>query len=313
MSKLFISYRRADSAAITGRIRDRLVAHYGADALFMDIDDIPLGADFRQYIDGIFRQSDILLAVVGSHWAGADQEGRSRIASERDLVRIEVHTALQAKMAVIPILVDGARMPDANDLPDGLKELAARNAAELTSGRDFDAQMERLIRSIDRMLAERGKTVPVKASGQSPNGNAQATPAVAAQRRLWHVAVYLFSPAVFVILTHYLIVMKFDLNSVYLRLAVIAISLAVGFDLRRRGGLGLVPALVFAASSGLIAVATILSVVGLIDQRPIMPADAGEWQEAAEYFVSIVLATLAGNLLARVMNRLEFPKADRLY
>jgi TIR domain len=152
MSKIVISYRRADSAAISGRIFDRLASHYGDDAVFMDIDKIPFGTDFREHIRKVLLEGDILLAVIGPNWLGKGADGTSRIKDEADPVRVEVETALRQKTRMIPVLVDGASMPSTADLPDALRDLAYLNAAPLDVGRDFRAHMDRLIRSIDEVL-----------------------------------------------------------------------------------------------------------------------------------------------------------------
>src|SRR5215469_7600387 len=90
MVKIVISYRRRDTEAITGRIFDRLVANYGRDAVFRDIDNIPPGIDFRAHITDALAQCDILLAIVGRQWTGrSGRAGHARIDDENDLVRIE--------------------------------------------------------------------------------------------------------------------------------------------------------------------------------------------------------------------------------
>src|SRR5262245_6875292 len=125
MPRMFLSYRRADAAAITGRIFDRLVARYGRDVVFMDIDDIPIGTDFKKYVDGILRKCDVLLAVVGTKWLGAEVVGTPRIFVEADPVRNELLSALRLNIPIIPVLVDGAKMPEEKDLPNDLKMLLA--------------------------------------------------------------------------------------------------------------------------------------------------------------------------------------------
>jgi TIR domain len=152
MSKIIISYRRADSAATAGRIFDRLAGHYGDDAVFMDVDKIPFGTDFREHIRKVLAGGDILLAVIGPNWLGKAADGTSRIKDEADPVRVEIETALRQKTRIIPILVEGASMPGVADLPEGLRDLAYLNAAPVDVGRDFRAHMERVIRSIDGML-----------------------------------------------------------------------------------------------------------------------------------------------------------------
>jgi len=152
MPKIIISYRRADSGVITGRIRDRLAQHYGDDSVFMDIDNIPFGMDFRKNIADALAKNDILLAVIGPDWLGAASSGPGRIHDQDDPVRIEVETALQRGIPTIPVLVGGASMPKADDLPDSLKSLSFHNAAEVDSARDFHAHMDRLIGSMDAAL-----------------------------------------------------------------------------------------------------------------------------------------------------------------
>ena len=133
MAKIFLSYRRQDSAGVAGRIYDRLRAHFGKDAVFMDIDSIPFGADFREHIDAAVGQCDVVLAVIGTKWAG-ETNGHRRLDDPRDFVRIELESALHRNLPVIPILIDHARMPGEADLPPSLARLAFRNAIDVDQG-----------------------------------------------------------------------------------------------------------------------------------------------------------------------------------
>src|SRR5579862_4367431 len=151
MPKIVLSYRRTDSAGIAGRIFDHLVAHYGKDAVYMDIDNIPYGVDFREHIGEALNASDALLAVVGPHWLTPDETGVVRIQEETDFVRVEIETALKKGIPVIPVLIDRTPMPKPTELPEGLSAFAFRNAADIDSGRDFQAHMDRLLRSMDRL------------------------------------------------------------------------------------------------------------------------------------------------------------------
>ena len=180
MPKIVISYRRQDSEAITGRIRDRLANQYGEQSVFMDIDSIPFGADFRERIGEALRQTDILIAVIGPRWTGVQKGGRSRIREENDPVKIEVEHALERGIPVIPILVNKSTIPGSADLPDGLKELSYRNAATVDSGRDFHQHMDRLIRSMDQILSSRAKANNVaEAATTSPSADLAAEPSSA--------------------------------------------------------------------------------------------------------------------------------------
>lgn len=160
MPKITVSYRRDDLEAITGRIFDRLVAHYGKSAVFRDIDNIPAGVDFRKHIDEALQETDALIVVIGRRWMGSAKPGNSRIQDEIDPVRIEVESALKRGVAVIPVLVGGARMPTAAQLPASLEELAFRNAVRVDTGQDFDHHADRLLRAMDRTLGYARADVP---------------------------------------------------------------------------------------------------------------------------------------------------------
>ena len=126
--KLFISYRRDDSAGYAGRVHDRLQREFGGNLLFMDVDSIPLGTNFVKVLGEEVAKCDTLLAVIGPGWLDArDEKGNRRLENPDDFVRIEIGTALKRDIPVIPILPDGTRVPKADQLPDDLKELALRN------------------------------------------------------------------------------------------------------------------------------------------------------------------------------------------
>jgi hypothetical protein len=154
MPRIVISYRRADTDVMAGGIRDRLADHYGEAAVFMDIDNVPFGKDFRTHISEAVAGSDVLLVVIGRRWLGAAKGRTSRIAEEADFVRLEVETAMGSGVPIIPILVGTARMPAPSQLPESLRQFAYINAAPVDTGRDFHLHMERLIRSLNQLLAD---------------------------------------------------------------------------------------------------------------------------------------------------------------
>ena len=182
MPKILVSYRRSDSQAIAGRIFDRLSARYGDESVFMDIDNIPFGIDFREHIQSALAQGDLLIAVIGPRWLGASADG-ARIREEADPVRVEIEAALRQKMAIVPVLVDGASMPKPEELPDTLKEFAFINAAPIDIGRDFRQHMERLIRTMDQILAPRAAARSGVAAGAAPSPTVPAAPV--RSRKLW--------------------------------------------------------------------------------------------------------------------------------
>jgi hypothetical protein len=149
-SKIFISYRRDDSLVSTGRLYDRLKAHFGAESIFMDIDTIEPGLDFVDAIDQAVSSCDLHIAVIGPRWSTASGEkSHHRLDDPEDFVRLEIAAALRRGIRLIPASVEGASMPRASDLPDNLTSLVRRNATELSYAR-FDADVDRLIRSVER-------------------------------------------------------------------------------------------------------------------------------------------------------------------
>jgi uncharacterized membrane protein YhaH (DUF805 family) len=158
---IILSYRREDTAWIAGRVHDRLKDHFGEDNVFMDIDSIPFGLDFREHIQDSLDRCDILVAIIGPRWATPDEGGKLRLTDETDWVRIEIEAALAKKIPVIPVLIDGTTLPAPTDLPEGLRNLAFRQAAPVDSARDFHPHMDRLIKSMDKLLeAKHGKPKP---------------------------------------------------------------------------------------------------------------------------------------------------------
>jgi formylglycine-generating enzyme required for sulfatase activity len=160
MPKVFISYRRQDSADVTGRLHDRLDAQFGRESVFMDIDSIPFSVDFRKRLNDAVQQTDVLLAVIGDHWLDASFEkgpkiGKRRLEDPNDYVRIEIESALSLGIPVVPILVGRASMPSESDLPGGLKELAYKNAAEARSGPNFHVNVDRLIRGLEDLVTDK--------------------------------------------------------------------------------------------------------------------------------------------------------------
>ncbi|MFK7892974.1 MAG: toll/interleukin-1 receptor domain-containing protein [Granulosicoccus sp.] len=128
MSKIFISYRRTDSADVTGRIGDRLRLHFGSDNVFTDVDDIPLGVDFRAVLDAAVSQCDVVLVVIGRDWVSStNKAGELRLSDPADFVRIEIESALRRDIPVIPLLVRGAGMPQPSPLPEPIKQLPFPN------------------------------------------------------------------------------------------------------------------------------------------------------------------------------------------
>jgi len=153
MSRIFISYRRNDSAGHAGRLFDRLGARLGKDSVFMDVEGIEAGLDFVDTIEAAVGSCDVLLAVIGREWLDVkDSQGRRRLDDPHDFIRLETATALARHIRVIPVLVEGATMPLEASLPDVLQPLARRQAVELRDNR-WEDDVENLIQVLTRLLA----------------------------------------------------------------------------------------------------------------------------------------------------------------
>ena len=152
MPKIFICYRREDSIWQAQRIYDNLVDHFGYESVVFDIDTIPLGADFRGYLNKEVGKCDILLAVIGDKWL---EILKQRLDEPNDFVRIEIQAALEREIPVVPILVGGKSVPSEKDLPPELANLSYKQAAEVRAGADLQPHLKRLIDGLDRMFFER--------------------------------------------------------------------------------------------------------------------------------------------------------------
>ncbi len=157
MRKVFISYRRADSAQWANKLYGHLSMRFGKDLVFQDVDNIKPGDDFLNTIQQELESSQVFLVIIGPHWL-IDAQGHRRLDNAQDVLRMEVTEAVSSKGKVIPVLVGGASMPSLDDLPYPLKPLASREAISLRNEEwvpDIEALIERLreiiLPTIDQM------------------------------------------------------------------------------------------------------------------------------------------------------------------
>jgi hypothetical protein len=156
MDSIFLSYRRDDSEGQAGRLYDDLVADFGSDSVFMDVAAIQPGRDFRKSIDQSLNSCGVFLSLIGKSWLTAkDTSGQRRLDDPADFVRIETAAALKRDIPVIPVLVQGASAPKSDQLPDDLKELAFRNAVELTHAR-WASDIQVLIKALRPHISQSG-------------------------------------------------------------------------------------------------------------------------------------------------------------
>jgi len=164
MATIFISYRRSDAAGHAGRLYDRLAQRFGEANVFKDLESMEPGVDFAQVIEDTVARCDALLAVIGSDWVSP------RLKDPDDWVRLEIAHALARNVRVVPVLVEGARMPGPSDLPDDLSALTRRNAVNL-SETGWHAQVGELL---DRLEAAMGGVVTVPVDDLMENFRARS-------------------------------------------------------------------------------------------------------------------------------------------
>ena len=169
--EVVINYRREDTSGHAGRLYDALAVHFGSEHVFMDIDAIDPGADFGEVIAGAVDRCHAFIALIGKRWLTAtDARGRRRLDNPDDFVRIEIETALQRDIRVIPVLVQDVEMPSSEDLPPSMRPLAKRNALEIRDS-SWRYDVDRLIATLDefagRPAGNGGEPVPLDDTGSN--------------------------------------------------------------------------------------------------------------------------------------------------
>ena len=168
--KIFLSYRREDSAGHAGRLYDHLARQFGETNVFMDVDALEPGIDFVATLEKTLAECDVLLAIIGPRWVSiTDRAGTPRLSIEDDFVRLEIETALRRNIRTIPVLVEAAEMPLRDQVPESLSALLRRHAIELTNSR-WAYDVRRLIETLERLQASAAQQVapsPEKAKPDS--------------------------------------------------------------------------------------------------------------------------------------------------
>ncbi len=164
MSTVFISYRRETTAGEARALFNELLEKLGENSVFMDVDSIALGRDFRGALQKTLESCDLMLVLIGRDWAEVkDEAGRPRLHSPGDFVRLEIEAALKRDIVVTPILVQGAHMPAPEQLPADIRDLVYRNGFELSHNR-WESDFAELTRRLNLDIAQEGRRVEQPAS-----------------------------------------------------------------------------------------------------------------------------------------------------
>lgn len=165
---IFISYRREDASGYAHAIYNKLCDAMGEEHIFMDVDDIDPGVDFVDRIEEVVSSCDVLIVIMGKNWLTARIGPIRRLDDPNDFVRLEISVALRRNIRVVPILVDDAAMPKAEELPDNLKLLARRNAL-MASNTHFNDDIDQLIEKLCELLNIQYHDKPDDAPSKSIN------------------------------------------------------------------------------------------------------------------------------------------------
>jgi hypothetical protein len=175
MGRIFISYRRDDTAYISGYIYEHLARVFGKDQIFFDVDTIAGGVDYRRAINDAIANTAIMLVVIGPTWLTAESTpGVKRLAQLNDPVRLEIEAALQRNVPIFPLLVQQASVPAESELPSSMAQLSYQNAFAVRPGADFPRDMERVSATIEGYVPR--KTVASSVPGTFPPGSVYPAP-----------------------------------------------------------------------------------------------------------------------------------------
>src|SRR6476646_3862195 len=172
MSTVFISYRREITAGEARALFNELLGKLGKNSVFMDVDSIALGRDFRGALQKTLESCDLMLVLIGRDWADVkDEEVRPRLHNPGDFVRLEIEAALKRDIVVTPILVQGAHMPAPEQLPANIRDLVYRNGFELSHNR-WESDFAEMARRLNLEIARVDSQVEQSASiGAAPNAS----------------------------------------------------------------------------------------------------------------------------------------------
>lgn len=175
MKSIFISYRRTGTSGYGGRLQDDLGEHFGRERVFRDIDSIRPGTEFAQVIDRAIAQAGVVLALIGRNWLSATN--KRRLSDPADFVRLEIESALKQGIVVLPVLIEGAKIPSAARLPESLSRLGRTQGIELSDDR-WAYDLNRLIGVLEEFVGPSSLPAPDEVVGGTVVVSARLDPAV---------------------------------------------------------------------------------------------------------------------------------------
>jgi hypothetical protein len=145
--ELFVAYRRSDAPGHAGRIGDRLIGYFGPGQVFKDVESLPFGVDFVDFIRDMLQRSFVMVVIIGNNWVKD-----TRLQNPDDLHREEIRTALERGIRIVPAFVNGAPVPRSEDVPEDIRAVVRKQGVEITDTR-WDYDVSRLIDTVAKALA----------------------------------------------------------------------------------------------------------------------------------------------------------------
>lgn len=282
MASIFISYRRDDTEGHAGRLLDELRKRLGTDGVFMDMEGIGLGLDFRQVIEEQLSLCKVVLALIGRRWHDTrDGSGVRRLEKQDDVLRFEIATAIKRGITIVPVLMHGARLPEAPELPEDLRPLLKLNAFELRHDKwssDTKLLMERLVSIVPDLADCSRSTTPILTSTS--------------------IQVWLGS-VVATAVTYEILYLTLDMNDSFLFVAWMVLGISLGIWHAARVPPNVVRDTILGFAIALSA-GIGMSVVGMVYGEPFLPQNEPEWQYGTKHMVTIMLGFIAGNIIPRL-------------
>ena len=163
MAGIFVSYRRSGASSSTYRLVNELQREFGEAKIFLDVESIDPGVPFAEAISNAISKCNVVLVVIGPSWLEMkNEQGQRRLDEPKDWIRREIEIALESRAKVIPVLVEGAKVPEAEDLPESIASLAGLNGYELAANKvHWDFDVSRLVKKLRGKVGHKKRNVMI--------------------------------------------------------------------------------------------------------------------------------------------------------
>lgn len=291
MATVFINYRRDDTEGHAGRLYDELKRRLDPQEVFLDVEGIGAGVDWRKSIEENLANCKLVLVLIGKHWThSTDASGKRRLDDPEDTLRLEIVMARKLGIRVVPVLMHGAKLPAESDLPEDLRPLLHNNAFELRHDKwNSDVQL---------LMKDLATTIPNLAYG-----SASAKPGIISLQAWWG--------SVLAILATYVAVFASNSNETLLFVSWVVLGFSFGAWHAYRVPKNIVRDLSLGLAIALTAYVAVSFVGMVFYEQPFWPKDEAEWHGSVKHMVTIMLSFVGGCTSATLMAKLRFLRSTR--